>query len=180
MVLLALTVRQLLDSEKRRDTRKRGSDRGHDQLLRRRPEDIQPPSKTRFSAEPQKLRGALSLTLSWDGTTLVSGHASGKVAAWDVAKSNYLSTLASLPGPVSNTQLLAPTRFPQEFEQPFKVHTVVKPKHDPGTPAGGSGLSPPGYTLNMQLTGRLRTERPSATDTIQTLSTHRGLISSFV
>ncbi|KAH5371797.1 hypothetical protein HBI48_038790 [Parastagonospora nodorum] len=136
----------------------------HDPSSSHRP--VQPPPKTRFSAESQKLGGALSLTLSWDGTTLVSGHASGKVAAWDIAKSNYLSTLANLPGPVSNLQLLPPTGFPQDPEQLFKVHTVVKPKHDPGTSAGGSGLIPPGYTLTMQLTGRLRTERASATDTM--------------
>jgi pre-rRNA-processing protein IPI3 len=127
---------------------------------------VQPPPKTRFSAESQKLGGALSLNLSWDGTTLVSGHASGKVVAWDIAKSNYLSTLINLPGPVSNVQFLPPTGFPQEPARTFKVHTVVKPKQDAGLAAGGSGLIPPGYTLSMQLTGRLRTGRASATETM--------------
>jgi pre-rRNA-processing protein IPI3 len=132
---------------------------------------VQPPPKTRFSAESQKLGGALSLSLSWDGMTLVSGHASGKVAAWDIAKSNYLTTLTNLPGPVSNVQFLPPTGFPQAPERNFKVHTVVKPKQDAGSAAGGSGLIPPGYTLNMQLTGRLRTGRASATETMFTPKT---------
>jgi pre-rRNA-processing protein IPI3 len=132
---------------------------------------VQPPPKTRFSAESQKLGGALSLTLSWDGTTLVSGHASGKVAAWDIAKSNYLSTVTSLPGPVSNLQFLPPTGFPDTPVQNFKVHTVVKPKQDAGSTGAGSGLIPSGYTLNLQLTGRLRTGRVSAAERMLTTKT---------
>ncbi|KAF2823488.1 WD40 repeat-like protein [Ophiobolus disseminans] len=127
---------------------------------------VQPSPKTRFSAESQKLGGALSLALSWDGTTLVSGHASGKVAAWDLAKSNYLSTLTNLPGPVSNLQFLQPTGFPKTLERTFKVQTVVKPKQDAGS--AGGGLVPTGYTLNMQFTGRLRTGRVAATDKMLT------------
>lgn len=129
---------------------------------------VQPSPKTRFSAESQKLGGALSLSLSWDGTTLLSGHASGKVAAWDLAKSNYLSTLANLPGPVSNLTFLTPTGFPRPQVQPFKIHTVVKPKQDAGSAGGGSSLVPAGYTLNMQFTGRLHTERASATENVLT------------
>ena len=129
---------------------------------------VQPSPKTRFSAESQKLGGALSLSLSWDGTTLVSGHASGKVAAWDLAKSNYLSTLANLPGPVSNLRLLLPTGFPHPQERTFKIQTVVKPKQDTGSTGGGSSLVPTGYTLNMQFTGRLRTGRASVTEKMPT------------
>jgi pre-rRNA-processing protein IPI3 len=132
---------------------------------------VQPSPKTRFGAESQKLGGALSLTLSWDGTTLVSGHASGKVAAWDIAKSNYLSTLTNLPGPVSNLQFLPPTGFPDTPAQTFKIHTVVKPKQDAGSTAAGSGLIPSGYTLNLQLTGRLRTGRVSAAEKLLTTRT---------
>jgi pre-rRNA-processing protein IPI3 len=129
---------------------------------------VQPSPKTRFSADSQKLGGALSLALSWDGTTLVSGHASGKVAAWDIAKSNYLSTLTNLPGPVSNLQFLAPTGFPDTPAQNFKIHTVVKPKQDAGSTGAGTGLIPSGYTLNLQLTGRLRTGRVSAAEKMLT------------
>ncbi|KAF1913991.1 WD40-repeat-containing domain protein [Ampelomyces quisqualis] len=142
------------------------SDLLRDPSLSHRP--VQPSPKTRFAAESQKLGGALSLTLSWDGTTLVSGHASGKVVAWDVAKGNYLSTLTNLPGPVSNLQFLQPIGFPHAPEPSFKVHTVVKPKQDSGAAGAGSGLIPPGYTLNMQLTGRLRTGRVSAADKMPT------------
>jgi pre-rRNA-processing protein IPI3 len=129
---------------------------------------VQPSPKARFSAESQKLGGALSVSLSWDGTTLISGHASGKVAAWDIAKSNYLSTLANLPGPVSNLHFLLPTGFPRSQKRTFKIHTVVKPKQDAASTGSGSGLVPTGYTLNMQFTGRLPTGRASATEEMLT------------
>ncbi|KAF2691747.1 WD repeat protein-like protein, partial [Lentithecium fluviatile CBS 122367] len=115
---------------------------------------VQPSKKSRFSAESQKLGAAQSLSLSWDGTTLISGHASGKVAIWDIAKRIWTSTLTSLPGPVTNLQFLEPTGFPKVREPTFKVHTVVKPKQDSG-PSGGDALVPPHYSLNMQFIGRL-------------------------
>ncbi|EOA81663.1 uncharacterized protein SETTUDRAFT_143379 [Exserohilum turcica Et28A] len=133
-----------------------------DSALSHRP--IQPSPKTRFGADSQKLGAALSLSLSWDGTTLISGHASGKVATWDVAKSNYLSTPANLPGPVSNLQFLPPTGFPHAPEPTFTIQAIVKPKQDAGLASSGNGLVPPHYTLNMQLTGRLRSPHVSATE----------------
>ncbi|EDU50023.1 WD40 repeat [Pyrenophora tritici-repentis] len=125
---------------------------------------IQPSPKTRFSADSQKLGGALSLSLSWDGTTLLSGHASGKIATWDIAKANYLSTPANLPGPVSNLRFLPPVGFPNTREPTFKIQTIVKPKQDAGMTSSGNGLIPPNYTLNMQLTGRLHIPHLSATE----------------
>ncbi|KNG47380.1 wd repeat-containing protein [Stemphylium lycopersici] len=136
-----------------------------DSALSHRP--IQPSPKTRFSAESQKLGGALSLSLGWDGTTLISGHASGKIAVWDVAKANYLSTSANLPGPVSNLQFLAPTGFPNAPEPTFKIHTIVKPKQDAGLASSGNGLVPPHYTLNMQLTGRLHSPHVFPTNMLE-------------
>jgi pre-rRNA-processing protein IPI3 len=125
---------------------------------------VQPSPKTRFGAESQKLGGALSLTLSWDGTTLISGHASGKIATWDIAKANYLSTPANLPGPVSNLRFLPPIGFPSNPEPTFSIQTIVKPKQDAGLTSSGNGLVPPNYTLSMQFTGRLRGPHVSATD----------------
>jgi pre-rRNA-processing protein IPI3 len=125
---------------------------------------IQPSPKSRFSAESQKLGGALALTLSWDGTSLISGHASGKVALWDVAKANYLSTPANLPGPVSNLRFLPPTGFPNTAEPTFKIPTIVKPKQDAGLTSSANGLVPSNYTLNLQLNGRLRSPHVSATE----------------
>ena len=140
-----------------------------DQTTSHRP--IQPSSKTRFGADSQKLGGVLSLSLTWDGTTLISGHSSGKVAVWDVAKGNYLSTLTNLPGPVSNLQCLLPTGYPNQPEPKFRIATVVKPKQDVCGSSNGSSLVPPNYTLTMQFSGRLHTARASATDHTHTTKT---------
>jgi pre-rRNA-processing protein IPI3 len=125
---------------------------------------IQPSPKTRFNAESQKLGAALALSLSWDGQTLISGHATGKIALWDTAKGNYISTATNLPGPVTNLKFLEPIGFPAASEPTFKVQTVVKPKQDSGV-ANGNALVPPNYTLTMQLNGQLRRPALSATET---------------
>ena len=123
---------------------------------------LQPSTRMRFHAESQKLGAALSLGISWDGTTLVSGHASGKVAAWDTAKRTWISVLANLPGPVTNLHFLEPTGFPGVQQPPFKLHTAVKPKQDLG-PVNGTAIVPPNYSLTMQFTGQLPVQPISAT-----------------
>ncbi|KAF2741416.1 WD40 repeat-like protein [Polyplosphaeria fusca] len=125
---------------------------------------IQPPPKTRFSAESQKLDAGLSLGLSWDGTTLVSAHRSGKIVTWDIAKSNYMSTLATLPGPVTNLLLLCPTGFPVSQTAKFKVHAVTKPKQESALSRSESGLVHANYSLNMQFTGNLDVPTASAVE----------------
>lgn len=124
---------------------------------------MQPPTKTRFGAESQKLGSTLTLSLSWDGTTLLSGHSSGKIAAWDLAKSNYLSTLANLSGPVTSLQFLRPMGFSNTTEPSFKVQTIIKPKQDAGLTGSSSGLVPSNYNLSMQFAGRVDTPTISAT-----------------
>ena len=124
-----------------------------DSALSHRP--IQPPSHTRFNAASQNLGATLSLALSWDGTTLVSGHDSGKIATWDLAKRTYISTLVTHPGPVTDLQFLEPTGFPGAKTQSFKVVTVVKPKHDPVSSVEGSSIVPANYGLSVQFTSQL-------------------------
>ncbi|KAJ4358411.1 Pre-rRNA-processing protein ipi3 [Didymosphaeria variabile] len=126
---------------------------------------IQPSPNTRFNAESQKLGAALALSLSWDGQTLISGHTTGKIAVWDTAKGNYLSTATNLPGPVTNLKFLEPVGFPAATEPTFKIQTVVKPKQDSGVPEGNA-LVPPNYTLTMQLNGHLKRPVISATETV--------------
>ncbi len=124
-----------------------------------RPVQLSP--KTRFNAESQKLGATLSLNLSWDGTTLLSGHESGKVAAWDVAKKTYLSTVANLPGPVSNLDFISPTGFPDKAVPALSIQAITKPKQGDLSRDTGSGLIPPNYTLNVQLSGRLHSPNMS-------------------
>ena len=124
---------------------------------------MQPPSKTRFGADSQKLGGTLALSLSWDGTSLLSGHSSGHVAVWDVAKSNFLSKLANLPGPVTSLHFLRPAGFSNTTEPGFRIQTIVKPKQDAGLTGSSSGLVPSNYNLSMQFTGRVNAPAISAT-----------------
>ena len=133
-----------------------------DSITSHRPVQLSP--KTRFSAESQKLGGALSLSLSWDGTTLISGHTSGKIATWDVAKRNYCSVVANLPGPVSNLQFLSPKGFLASPDTTFRIHTITKPKQDAALTTIDNTLVPANYTLNLQFTRPLRSSVISATE----------------
>ena len=123
---------------------------------------VQPSVRRRFNAESQKLGGALSLSISWDSTTLISGHTSGKVASWDIAKGNYISTLSTLAGPVTNLQFLVPTGFPNTPEPKFKIHTVVKPKQGTGIEQRSNGIVPTNYSLALQLISRVSVPSISA------------------
>jgi len=114
---------------------------------------VQPSPKARFGAESQKLGAALSISLSWDSQTLVSGHETGKVAVWDTAKGNYTSTPVVLPGPVTNLQFLKPTGLPESDKPHVKIHSIVKPKQDSGV-NNGKSLIPTNYSLTYQIVGR--------------------------
>ena len=110
---------------------------------------LQPHPSTISSAPSQTLGPALSLALSWDATTLLSGHESGKIATWDIARGAYASTLATLPGPVTNLQFLPPSGFPSGSRRTFKINNVVKPKL--GFGSSDSGSVPGNYGFLAQL-----------------------------
>ncbi|KAF2502543.1 WD40 repeat-like protein [Lophium mytilinum] len=133
----------------------------HDPTHAHRP--LQPPPRTRFNATSQNLGPALSISLNWDGTALISGHESGKIASWDVAKGAYSSTLGNLPGAVTNLSFLEPTGWPETKETKFKIPAVVKPRPEAGNGDRAVGVVPALYTMNVQLTGRLNTSTISAT-----------------
>lgn len=119
---------------------------------------IQPAPRTRWRANNQNLGATLSLALSWDTTTLISGHESGKICTWDPAKGVWSAPITTLTGPVTNLCFLPPTGFPTPQKRTFKIHTVVKPRRDL-VDVNGSGSVPGNYTFTAQLTGRLPTER---------------------
>ncbi|KAF2435645.1 WD domain-containing protein [Tothia fuscella] len=126
----------------------------------------QPGEENRWTATAQELGPGLSLGLSWDGSRIISGHQSGKIAAWDPGKGRFLSTLNSLPGPVSNLVMLPPAGFPNTAPTRFKVHTVVKPRFDLVDTSSGNGSSIPGnYTFTAQFTSQLSPLPLSATET---------------
>ncbi|KAL3419952.1 Pre-rRNA-processing protein crb3/ipi3 [Phlyctema vagabunda] len=79
--------------------------------------------------------------LSFDGTTLLCGHASGKISRWDTAQGQQIGgELADLNAPVTNLIMLSPFPEPRNI----KALTIVKPKLGEGP-----------YILTAQFNGRL-------------------------
>ncbi|KAJ9660975.1 Pre-rRNA-processing protein ipi3 [Coniosporium apollinis] len=134
---------------------------------------VQPPLSTRWHAENQDLGAAHCVALSWDGSTLLSGHESGKLGAWDTGRGGFRSVVAMLPGPVTNLRFLPVTGWPvvpgREMEEPsFRVHSVVKPKLDSGGGAPqNSGVVPGNYTFTAQFVSTLPTLRFSADEDVE-------------
>lgn len=89
---------------------------------------------------PTDAGAVLCLDLSYDGTSLLSGHASGKVVQWDVSRRAFAAELADLNAPVTNL-IMQPVFPPKQLTRPW---TVVKPK-----------LGENSYTYTAQLRGSL-------------------------
>lgn len=89
---------------------------------------------------PTDAGAALCLGLSYDGTSLLSGHSSGKLAQWDTGRRAYAAELGDLNAPITNLIMFSP--FPAK--RLTKLSTVVKPK-----------LAEGNYTMNAQLTGSI-------------------------
>lgn len=91
------------------------------------------------------------MTLSYDGTVLLSGHKSGKVVSWDIAKRRLRTQIIDLGQPVTTIIMLRPAGLP--FDVPrFQIKTIVKPRLELSTYAGDgtSGISP-GYAFHAKL-----------------------------
>jgi pre-rRNA-processing protein IPI3 len=108
----------------------------YDTRLQTTPVQITLPSWT----APSETGAALCIGLSYDGTYLLSGHSSGKIAQWDTGRRSFSAELADLNAPVTNLFMLSP--FPgTRLTTP---QTVVKPK-----------LGESNYTFTAQLTGSM-------------------------
>jgi len=80
------------------------------------------------------------LDLSYDGTSLLSGHTSGKVIKWDTGTRSFSAEVIDLSAPVTNLHMLPP--FPGTSS--MKISTVVRPR------MGGGN-----YIVTGQLLGNL-------------------------
>lgn len=121
-----------------------------------------PAAKDKWLPPSPQPSATLSIQLSYDGATLLSGHRDGAVQSWDVAKGLFVKTLAELSAPVTNLKILSPTGFPITSLPPLKLHKVVKPRYE--SSAGGynnsstaSGL-PANYTLTAQFATTLSSQ----------------------
>jgi pre-rRNA-processing protein IPI3 len=95
-----------------------------------------------LSGAPSKTGAVHCLGLSYDGTVLLSGHASGKIIKWDAGPRKFSAELADLNAPVTNLTIISP--FPSLHH--VKAVTVVKPRFGDGN-----------YTFTGQFTTSLGT-----------------------
>ncbi|KAL1987719.1 hypothetical protein VTN96DRAFT_2559 [Rasamsonia emersonii] len=110
-----------------------------------------------WTAPSSEFGAAMSLTLSYDGTILLSGHQNGSILSWDIARAKYASTVADITHPVTNLQMLPPSGFPQRSssnDSQYTIHNVIKPRYDQtmSDSSQSTGIVPPNYTFNVQLT----------------------------
>lgn len=99
---------------------------------------------------------ATSLTLSYDGMTLYSGHPNGSVLAWDVARGKFSTTVADYMCPVTNLKALSPAGFAANSSNDtprFTIPTIVKPRYERNISDNpySDGNVPFNYSLNIQL-----------------------------
>ena len=96
------------------------------------------------------------LTLSYDGTALLSGHVNGIVVQWDVAKRRMASEITNLAQPMTNIEMLRPDGLNIE-EASYKIPAVVKPKLEFNAHiANGTSGVPARYDFHASLTGAHR------------------------
>lgn len=120
---------------------------------------LQPPSSSTWMHPDRALDPVLSITVSFDGYTILSGHESGTIVKWTAG--NEPTTLLQMPlsGPVTNVSFMPVTGFQKDQEGKVMVHGVVKPKI--GAFDDSSGTVPGNYSLNCQLVPGLTGERLS-------------------
>jgi len=88
---------------------------------------IQLMAKDAWAVPTPDLGAAHCLTLSYDGTALLSGHANGAVVHWDVAKHRVVNEVVKLLQPVTNIQMLKPDGLLNQKRAGYTVLNVVKP-----------------------------------------------------
>ena len=117
-------------------------------------------SKDSWSAASADIGPAQCISLSYDGTMLISGHGSGRILSWDVAKGRVQKSIADFGQSVTNLIMLRPDGLP--IERPmFEVKAITKPKIDYSMPTkrGTTGI-PAGYSLQGQILPRLFSRQP--------------------
>ena len=145
---------------------------------------LEPDPETIVSAPSQNLGCAHSLALSWDTTTLISGHESGKIVIWDIAHRMYTSLLCTLPGPITNLIPLCPRGFATDSgSPPLEIQAIIKPKISLGAPDAKMGtLIPPEYTMSVRFpcTLPINNDVQSPPSVLETLFTQPGIPKSTV
>jgi pre-rRNA-processing protein IPI3 len=95
-----------------------------------------------------------AIAISYDGTTLLTGHDDGSILRWDVAKHKVANEVTKLGQPVTNIRMLRPNGLPDSSQPAFIIPEVVKPKLEFNAQLEqGSSDIPSTYKLHANLTG---------------------------
>lgn len=123
---------------------------------------IQPPDSSRWRPSDSSVGATLSLALSFDGCTLLSGHKSGSILSWDVPAGRLHGNALQepLPGAVTNLSFLPITGYSDECERRFNTSTIVKPKF--GAFDSGDGTVPGNYAIHVELPSHLNRRETEA------------------
>ncbi|KAL6251140.1 Pre-rRNA-processing protein ipi3 [Rhinocladiella similis] len=92
------------------------------------PIQLQP--KDSWVAPSSDIGAANCLTLSYDGTSLLSGHRNGAIIRWDCGKHRIMNEVSNLGQPVTSIQMLEPEGFFRRKTTSYTVTNVVKPNLD--------------------------------------------------
>ena len=130
---------------------------------------IQLMEKDRWPASTTASDPINCITISYDGTLLLSGHQSGKIISWDVAKGRLRNQLIDLGKPVTNIRMDWPAGLPTDAPG-FQIKIIVKPRMDLSTYTGDSpsGL-PPGYCFHAKLNSSKKISRSRQQEDFQEL-----------
>ncbi|EIT72440.1 hypothetical protein AFCA_009963 [Aspergillus flavus] len=124
----------------------------HDPSLQSTP--AQPSAEEKWSPPSADCGAAQSLSLSYDGMTLLSGHQNGKVLSWNVGRKKYATTVADYTHPVTNLHMLPLAGLPNPGQDLKRVaHTIVKPRYDSSLSESSqaAGAVPADYTFSTHL-----------------------------
>ncbi|KAK2758014.1 Pre-rRNA-processing protein ipi3 [Arachnomyces sp. PD_36] len=137
----------------------------HDTSLQSTPSQLS--ASERWTPPSPDSGAADCLTLSYDGTTLLSGHRNGAVLSWDIPRGRYSSSITEYPHPVTNIHMLPPNGLPPSKESRVTIQNIVKPRHD--LISQSNGTIPANYTLNYHITSSSPLSTISSTKSPQPL-----------
>ena len=122
---------------------------------------IQPPHSSLWQPLDKSAGAVMSISISFDSCTILSGHENGAILSWDVGKSGLSSSIlqAPLPGPVANLIFLPVAGFPRDQRQNLKIPAIVKPKF--GAFDDSSSVVPNNYAVTVELATDLSRAKPS-------------------
>ena len=118
----------------------------------------QPPPSAKWLALDHPGSATLCLQVSYDGTTVLSGHQDGKIHTWDVAAGRYGKKLVDFSAPVTNLQMLKPSGISKTTRPPLKLHNVIKPHYESfadGAHRSSGAVAPSNYTFTAQFTSKI-------------------------